>query len=69
MSDLQKIFRGTFCGCPMAIKTKKQTNLSTNKPKNKQINIYRSYIYYPNQVRSSQNFEGYIPVGIPRRLK
>merc|ERR1711888_144276 len=57
-SNLHKIFRGTFCWCPTKVKTKK-TNKSINKQTNKQTNQhFRTYICQPNQVRSSQNFEG-----------
>ena len=41
------------------IKIKKTPGQQTNKHTNKQINIFlKSYISQPNQVKSSQNFQG-----------
>ena len=36
-SDLHKIFRVTYCGCPKMVKTKKQISKQANKETNKQF--------------------------------
>ena len=50
MSNLHKILRGTFCGCPTMIKIKK--NKSKNLQTNKQINKPFLGPIYLSQIKS-----------------